>query len=89
MAAAVSRLTQRSALIGKSEAIAPEQALDLYLREPQALNHRRRVSVGTPADLCLLDRSWTAARNALSSVHVRATFIDGRLAFDCIDQSPA
>jgi predicted amidohydrolase YtcJ len=78
MAAAVSRLTQGGALIGDCEALTPEQALDLYLREPQALNRRRRVGVGAPADLCLLDRSWAAARNALSSVRVRATFVDGQ-----------
>jgi predicted amidohydrolase YtcJ len=77
MAAAVSRLTLGGASIGESEALTPEQALDLYLSEPRRLS-RRRVSVGTPADLCLLDRSWTAARNALSSVRVRATFIDGQ-----------
>src|SRR5687768_14469780 len=78
MAAAVSRLTRGGASIGESEALTPEQALDLYLSEPRALNRRRRVSVGAPADLCLLDRSWTAARNALASVQVRATFIDGQ-----------
>lgn len=82
MAAAVSRRTQGGAQLGELEALTPEQALDLYLREPQALNRRRRVSVGVPADLCLLDCSWAAARNALSSTHVRATFIDGRLAFE-------
>jgi predicted amidohydrolase YtcJ len=78
MDAAVSRLTQGGALIGESEALTPEQALDLYLSDPQVLSRRRRVSIGAPADLCLLDRSWTAARNALSSVRVRATLIDGQ-----------
>jgi predicted amidohydrolase YtcJ len=80
MAAAVSRRTQGGAWIGESEALTPEQALDLYLSEPQAL-HRRRVNVGAAADLCLLDRSWTAARNALSSVRVRATLIDGQTSY--------
>lgn len=88
MAAAVSRRTQRGASIGESEALTPEEALDLYLRAPQALDRRRRVAVGMPADLCLLDRSWANARNALSSAYVRATFIDGRLIFDRIDQAP-
>jgi predicted amidohydrolase YtcJ len=86
MAAAVSRLTQGGASIGESEALTPEQALDLYLSEPRAL-HRRRVSVGAPADLCLLDRSWTAARNSLSSVRVRATFIDGQTNYLDTEQS--
>lgn len=88
MAAAVSRRTQRGAHIGESEALTPEQALDLYLRAPQALDQRRRVSVGAPADLCLLDRSWTEARKSLSSTYVRATFIDGQLTFDREDQAP-
>ncbi|HWK51266.1 MAG TPA: hypothetical protein VNR40_15335, partial [Steroidobacter sp.] len=52
------------------------------LRAPQALNQRRRVTVGAPADLCLLDRSWASARSALSAAYVRATFIDGRMIFD-------
>jgi predicted amidohydrolase YtcJ len=82
MAAAVSRQTQQGARIGESEALTPEQALDLYLREPQALDQRRRVSIGAPADLCLLDRPWTEARKVLSSAYVRATFVDGRLTFD-------
>lgn len=81
MAAAVSRLTRDGALIGESEALTPEQALNLYLSEPQSLNRRRRVSVGAAADLCLLDRSWTAARNALSSVRVRATFVEGQAVY--------
>jgi len=88
MAAAVSRRTQKGAHIGESEALTPEQALDLYLREPQALEQRRRIAVGTPADLCLLDRPWTEVRTSLSSDCVRATFIDGRLLFDRIDQTP-
>ena len=89
MAAAVSRITQRGVRICESEALTPEEALDLYLRAPDALDQRRRVAVGTAADLCLLDRPWTEARKALSSAYVRTTFIDGRLLFDRIDQSPA
>ena len=82
MAAAVSRYTASGTPIGESEALTPEQALDLFLRAPQALNQRRRVTVGAPADLCLLDRSWASARSALSAAYVRATFIDGRMIFD-------
>lgn len=89
MAAAVSRLTRGGASIGESEALTPEQALDLYLSEPQALNRRRCVTVGAPADLCLLDRSWTAARSALSSVRARATFVDGEPVYLDTAQSAA
>lgn len=82
MAAAVSRHTESGASIGEAEALTTEQALDLFLRDPRALNRRRRITVGAPADLCLLDRSWANARSALSSAYVRATFIDGRMIFD-------
>ena len=79
MAAAVSRKTLRGAAIGASEALSPEAALDLYLREPAALGARRRVGVGAVADLCLLDRPWARARPALGEVAVLATLIDGGL----------
>ena len=82
MAAAVSRRTRQGVVIRESEALTPEEALDLYLRAPIALDRRRRVAVGMPADLCLLDRPWAQARLDLSSTHVRATVIHGRLAFD-------
>ena len=82
MAAAVSRQTQSGASIGPAETLTPEQALDLYLRAPQALNQRRRVVVGAPADLCLLDRSWAQARKSLASVRVGATFVEGRQIFN-------
>ena len=81
MAAAVSRQTHSGALIAELEALTPEQALDLYLRDPTALNRRRRVAIGERADLCLLDRSWAKARAALSSTQVRATLCDGHPIF--------
>lgn len=88
MAAAVSRKTRSGARIGPAEALTPEEALDLYLRAPDALDKRRRIEIGAPADLCLIDRDWEAARADLASVKVNATWIDGRLAFDRINQSP-
>ena len=89
MAAAVSRRTASGAAIGPAEALTPEQALDLYLRMPDAIDRRRTIEIGGPADLCLIDRSWKAARINLASVDVRATWIDGRLVHDRIDQPPA
>lgn len=89
MAAAVSRRTFDGEAIGEAEALTPEQALDLYLRAPEALDQRRRVTVGAPADLCLIDRSWTKARQALDTVRVLGTWLDGRLVFDGVDQAPA
>jgi predicted amidohydrolase YtcJ len=89
MAAAVSRRTRDGALIGEAEALTPEQALDLYLRAPEALGQRRRVAVGAAADLCLIDRPWARAREALAAVRVRAAWVDGRMIFDGVDQPPA
>lgn len=89
MAAAVSRRTQKGSFIGEHEALTPEEALDLYLRVPAALDRRRRVTVGMPADLCLLDRPWAEVRVALTSACVRTTFIRGRVVFDIHDiQAP-
>ncbi len=89
MAAAVNRTTLTGATMGPAEALTPEQALHLYLAAPEALGDRRRVEVGVPADLCLIDRSWALARADLASVGVRATWIDGCLVHDGIDQAPA
>lgn len=89
MAAAVSRRTRDGALIGEAEALTPEQALDLYLRAPEALDQRRRVAVGATADLCLIDRPWARAREALADVQIRAAWVDGRMIFDGVDQAPA
>ena len=88
MAAAVSRRTRDGALIGEREALTPEEALDLYLRAPEALERRRRVAVGAAADLCLIDRPWARARKALDAVQVRAAWVDGRMIFDGVDQPP-
>jgi hypothetical protein len=81
MAAAVSRRTRGGACIGGSEALTPEQALDLYLRDPADMSRRRRLVVGMSADLCLLDRPWSEARRSLSAGHVCACFIRGRRVF--------
>ena len=89
MAAAVSRRTRDGALIGEAEALTPEQALDLYLRAPEALDQRRRVEVGVAADLCLIDRPWARAREGLAEVQVRAAWVEGRMIFDGVDQAPA
>jgi len=78
MRAAVERRTERGQSIGPDEALTPERALALFTSPPQAPGFRsRRLSVGQPADLCLLDQPWNRARTELSSRHVRATFRGG------------
>jgi predicted amidohydrolase YtcJ len=81
MAAAVDRRTRSGAIMAADEALTPEQALDLFLRSPDALDRRRTIRVDATADLCLLNCSWSQARTALSSDHVRATFVGGKLIF--------
>jgi predicted amidohydrolase YtcJ len=78
MQAAVERRTRGGASIGPTEALTPEQALGLYLTPPQAPGGQpRRVAVGEPADLCLLDRPWAQARSRLAEVRVVATIRGG------------
>jgi predicted amidohydrolase YtcJ len=89
MAAATCRHSRAGAAIGAAEALTAEEALDLYLRAPQALGVRRRVEVGAPADVCLLDRPWARARMALGAVRVRTTLIGGRVAHDGLDLDSA
>jgi predicted amidohydrolase YtcJ len=78
--AAVFRRTRAGAVIGEGERLSPERALALFLGplcNPGGPS--RRVARGEPADLCLLDRSWSSAREEPSSAHVRATWRAGRL----------
>ncbi|ETI61166.1 hydrolase [Sphingobium sp. C100] len=88
MAAAVSRRTRDGQIIGAEEALSAEEALDLYLRDPVDLRARRCVSPGAVADLCLIDRDWAAARRNLAGVNALATFVQGVMIFDAIDQAP-
>jgi predicted amidohydrolase YtcJ len=89
MAAAVTRTTSAGTKIGAAEALTPEQALNLYLASPETLGQLRQIEIGAPADLCLLDRRWAQARTDLASVGVRATWVDGRLVHNGVDQAPA
>lgn len=89
ISAAVTRRTPAGVVMDAGEALSPEEALALYLADPEDLSHQRRIEVGAPADLCLLDRPWTEARTALSAERVRATWISGRLVHDSVDQAPA
>ena len=78
MQAAVSRRSRSGTVMGADEALTPEQALALF-SSPLAApgSAARRVAVGQPADLCLLDRSWAEARRDLAAVRVRQTWRDG------------
>ena len=77
MAAAVDRRTAAGVPFGAAERLTPEAALDLYLADPRDLARTRRVAVGEPADLCLLDGPWHAVRDRLHADRGRATIVDG------------
>ena len=84
MRAAISRQTAEGQSIGADEALTPEQAVALYLADPDDLSRQRTLEIGAPADLCLLHKPWQSARKSLKSSLVRATFIGGNL----VHQSP-
>lgn len=89
MAAAVTRKTASGHWLGESEALSPEAALALFLADPRDLARQRRIDRGLPADLCLLSSPWAAVRADLTSEHVRATLIGGRIVYNRINQAPA
>lgn len=88
MRAAVLRTTQAGLAITSDEALTPEEALALYLRDPEDFSRERCIAIGMPADICLLDRPWAAARDLLSTAMVRAAIVSGRLVHDRVDQPP-
>lgn len=74
MEAAVRRRSRGGIVLGIEEALTPEEALAMFAGEPSAPGGpARRIEVGAPANLCLLDRPWGSARDALSHVRVAAT----------------
>ncbi|MBB5686737.1 amidohydrolase family protein [Sphingobium boeckii] len=88
MRAAITRRTGAGVVVGLDEALTPEAALALYLGDPLDLTVERRIAPGAPAHLCLLDRTWAAARTRLRAEDVRLTFIAGSIVHDRVDQSP-
>ncbi|WP_336968631.1 amidohydrolase family protein [Sphingobium aromaticiconvertens] len=89
MRAAVVRQTASGTIIGPDETSTPEQALALYLADPQDLMVERRIAVGARADLCLLNRPWAQARDRLLAHDVQLTLIGGSIVHDGVDQAPA
>lgn len=85
MQAAVDRTTASGAAIGSGECLTPEQALCLFLGAGHNPAVQRTLTVGAPADLCLLHANWAAARGNLHAKLVRQTFRDGRLIYESAD----
>jgi predicted amidohydrolase YtcJ len=80
MQAAVSRRTRGGSVIGAAESLTPERALALFTTPPDHPGGLpRRATAGATADLCLLDRPWSRAREELASTMVVATLRAGRV----------
>ena len=78
MQAAVTRRTAAGVLLGDAEPVSPEIALAMFTTAPDDPGgNPRRLRIGGPADLCLLDRPWHTARRALGDVTVRLTLKAG------------
>jgi predicted amidohydrolase YtcJ len=78
MRAAVSRLTASGTLLGRNEALSPEQALALFLGSLDAPAQIRKIQPGMAADLCLLKHPWAVARNRLTSDDVQFVLSKGQ-----------
>ena len=82
MQAAVDRRTESGAVLEPVEGLDPERALALFTTASAAPGGApRRVAVGERADLCLLDRPWSAARDVLASECVAAVLCAGHVVF--------
>lgn len=82
MSAAVNRKTLSGKLLGELERLSPEQALHLFTTaaaNPGAA--ARTITVGSTADLCLLDRPWHEARLRLQHEDVTATIRAGEVIY--------
>jgi predicted amidohydrolase YtcJ len=78
VAAAIERRTAGGEPLGLREAVSPERALALFLTPPEAPGGTpRRVAVGAPADLVVLDGPLSVVLENPSSGHVAATIIAG------------
>ena len=82
MQAAVDRRTAAGETLAAAEGLSPERALALFTTPPDAPGGApRRIAPGARADLCLLDRPWSRAREALESEAVVATIGAGKVLF--------
>ncbi|HEX5365741.1 MAG TPA: amidohydrolase family protein [Acidimicrobiales bacterium] len=78
IATAVDRRTTSGQTLGAREAVSPERALSLFLTPPgDPGGAPRRVEVGAPADLVLLDGPLSHVLEDPSSRHVTCTVIAG------------
>src|SRR5204863_9552612 len=78
MQAAVERRTTSGRTLGKKERVTPERAMQLFLGGPDDPGGPpRRVTVGAPGDLCLLDAPVATVLDTLDRALVRLTIVGG------------
>ena len=81
MRAATDRKTLGGHVFNNKERITPEQALGGFLGALESPFEKRKVTIGSTADLCLMDSSWQDIRSDLDARHVRLTIVDGEVVF--------
>jgi predicted amidohydrolase YtcJ len=78
IATASNRQSRAGVVVGAAERVDARTALDWFLTPLEnPAGTPRRIAVGSPADLCLLDVALDAMLAAPDAAHVRATWIDG------------
>ena len=83
MQAAVDRCTESGLPLGPDERLVPERALALFTSPAESPGDPpRKIAVGSRADLCLLDRPWSQAREQLASDCVAATIRGGSVVWE-------
>ena len=87
MQAATNRQTLEGHVFNGAESITPEQALGGFLGELGCPNEKRKVTVGSNADLCLLDAPWCRLRSNLDARHVKLTIIGGEVVYSRDERS--
>lgn len=81
MRAAVERRTSTGTVLAPQERISAKEALRRFQGTATAPASPRVVVVGAPADLCLLHVPLDVALGELDASLVRATVIEGKLAY--------
>ena len=81
MQAATNRQTLEGHVFNYNERVTPEQALEGFLGTLESPFKKRKVSINSKADLCLLDAPWDQIRSDLDARHVAHTIIDGEIVY--------
>ena len=82
MHAAIHRKTRSGEVIGEQEKLAPEEALAMFTSAAETPGGSpRRITPGQTADLCLLAKPWSEARDRISKDDVAMTVMAGTITY--------